>query len=121
MNVFEMMIDDLVKENGGLDCSLAIKHSKENNEEDNFVTATEFSAVEISKLKRPISASQKSSSAHHNHINPVKGCTNETKIHLQETTFNQNDLEYNINNIKAPEFYEDGLKIDFENVEEQFD
>ena len=121
MNVFEMMIDDLVKENGGLDCSLAIKHSKENNEEDNFVTATEFSAVEISKLKRPISASQKSSSAQHNHINPVKGCTNETKIHLQETTFNQNDLEYNINNIKAPEFYEDGLKIDFENVEEQFD
>ena len=42
---------------------------------------------------------------------------NETKIHLRKRRFDPKDLNYNINNIKAPEFYEDGLMIDFENVE----
>ena len=62
MNVFEIMVDDLVKENGGLDCSLAIENSKENNEEADLVLTTETSPTEICNLKRSASVSSENSS-----------------------------------------------------------
>ena len=64
MNVFEMMVDDLVKENGGTDCSLAIENSKENNEEADLVVPTEISPVEISKRQSSNISSRSSSSLH---------------------------------------------------------
>jgi len=67
MNVFEIMIDDLVAENGGLDCSLALEHDKRNQEESDVVIAVD-SPTEISNLKRsPSHSSESSASNHSNH------------------------------------------------------
>ena len=45
LNVFEMELDDLINENGGLDCSLAIaeeKRMKEEQEEEKELTITDY-------------------------------------------------------------------------------
>ena len=44
--------------------------------------------------------------------------TNKTKIHLRKHHFDPSNLKHNINSIKAPEFYEDGLQLDLDNIEE---
>jgi hypothetical protein len=64
MNVFEIMVDDLVAENGGLDCSLAIEHNKRNQEELSEVVEID-SPTDLPNLKKSNSISSISSGSLH--------------------------------------------------------
>jgi hypothetical protein len=65
MNVFEIMVDDLVAENGGLDCSLAIEHDKRNQEEEKGLFTMPVSRDDRSILIKSSSNSSFSGSSLH--------------------------------------------------------